>query len=314
MKREHLGSMTFQAQEVMKELIKFSESKHAAKETFLKNYQGSKAIDKFMSSFGKASGIYSFETFREYLRVAVSASTFAKENFGIKNIKNLTSEHINAFLQSKINENPAKSTIQKYSAALEKFETALTLKYSQKYDFKIKTTPLEGKEKLVVKERAGYHPYLNSSALVEKIKSMNIKESHKVAIELTKETGLRLHKALTAAGIKINPDKTLSTVSKGGRQKEMNVSSTLYDKVASLANDGVFKLDSKDYKAILEDLKIAARDTNQHYEALHGFRHSFFLEKTSELQEKGMNLKDSWDKVSKNDMDHNRFISAYTRG
>ena len=308
-------SIVYQTQQTMKVLIEFGQSKHAAKETFLKNYQGSKAIDKFMHSFAKTDGIHAITTFKNYLGVAIDAAKFAREHFSLKDISKIDTKMINAFLQSKIDEKVSKSTLNTYCAALEKFETALSIKYEQKFNFGIKTSELQEKEKLSVKERAGYHPYDNPALILSTIKNMNIKESHKIAIELTKETGLRLHKALSA-GIKINIiDKTLSTVSKGGRLKEMTVSKELYDKIASFANDkGVFKLSNRDYKSILSELEKAARDTNQAYEALHGFRHSFFLQKTSELQKEGMNLKDSWDKVSKENMDHNRFVSAYTRG
>ena len=315
MKREHKGSITFQAQEAMKELIKFGESKHSAKTEFLKNYDGNKSIDKFMASFGKQSGIFSFDTFKGYLSVAIDAARYAKENFSLKDISKIDAKMINAFLQSKIDKGVSKSTFNSYKSALEKFEAALSAKYSQKYDFQIKTAELQGKEKLVVKERSGYHPYDNPNLIIEKIKTMNIPETHKIAIILTKETGLRLHKALQS-GIKVNIiDKTLSTVSKGGRLKEMNVSKEIYDKIAGIANDkGVFKLSRQSYKNILDELKTAAAATSQHYEALHGFRHNFFLSKSAELQKEGMDLKTSWDKVSKSDMDHNRFISNYTRG
>ena len=307
-------SIVYQTQQAFKELIRFGESKHSAKTEFLRKYEGSKSIDKFMASFAKSSGIYSHTTFKDYLSKAVEAAKFIKENFSLKDISKINSEMINAFLQSKISEGVSKSTFNSYKSALEKFETVLTLKYSQKYDFKIKTTELQGKEKLTIKGRAGYHPYSNPTLIVNQIKSMNIAETHKVAVELSQMTGLRLHKALLS-GIKINPNGILTTQSKGGRIKEMAVSKVIYDKIANLANSGgVFKLDSKDYKSILEDLKIAARDTGQSYEACHGFRHSFFLSKSAELQEKGMDLKTSWTTVSKSDMDHNRFISAYVRG
>ena len=309
-------SIVYQTQQAFKELIKFSESKHSAKSAFLKEYSGSKAIDKFMAGFGKASGIFSYDTFKSYLSVGIDAARFGKENFGIKNIQNLTSEHIQSFLQDKINKNLAKSTIAGYCAALEKFGAALEKRFNQKYDFEIKNANFQGKENLQAKQRSGYHPYENPKAIVNQIKNMNIPESHKAAIQLTAETGLRLHKALTTAGIKVNViDKTMTTQSKGGRQKEMNVSKEIFDKIANLANDkGVFKLDSKSYNSILSELEKAAKATGQSYEACHGFRHSFFLQKTSELQKEGMDLKTSWTTVSKSDMDHNRFVSAYTRG
>ena len=207
-------SIVYQTQQTMKELIAFGESKHSAKETFLKNYDGNKSIDKFMAGFGKASGIYAYSTFKDYLSKAIEAAKYAKTTYGIRDIKNLTAEHIQNFLQSKINENLSKATIQKYASALEKFETALSIKYGQKYDFSIKNAEFTGKEKLSIKQRSGYHPYEYPKAIVNQIKTMDIPESHKLTVELTALTGLRLHKALQL-GIKVNPDKTISTVSKG---------------------------------------------------------------------------------------------------
>ncbi len=314
MKREQLGSIVFQTETVMKGLIAFGESKHAAKETFKKEYSGDKNIDKFMASFAKTDGIHAITTFKDYLRVAIDTAKFARENFGIKDIKNLTAEHIQSFLQSKIDEKVSKSTFNLNKSALEKFSTALERKFEKKFDFEIKNMSFQGKENLKTKERAGYHPYSNTSALINQIKNMNVPETYKVAIELTAVTGLRLHKSLSA-GIKVNPNGILTTQSKGGRQKEMIVSPALHNKIANLAgNKGVFKLSKQDYNNILSELKLAAKATGQSYEACHGFRHSFFLQKSAELQKEGMSLKDSWNKVSKEELDHNRFVKNYTRG
>ncbi|MHB8282537.1 MAG: hypothetical protein ACYDDE_07010 [bacterium] len=305
---------TYQVLTALNEIKMTGQSKHLAKENFKSTYTGSAQIDKFMSSFGKESGIYSDGTFKDYLQVSIAFAKFAKENFKIKDISLLSAEHAQSFLKSK--SKLAKDTIQKYSSALEKFETALSLKYDKQFNFNIKKA-ISGsqKENLKITERSGYHPYDNLQSLVNNyINNKNISDSHKLAVKITAETGLRLHKAIVNAGIKINNDGVISTISKGGRDKILNLSENLKsDLKASLNDKSVFKLDSKEYKKILSELKIAARETNQSYEALHGFRHSFFIEKSAELQKSGMSLKESWIKVSK-DMDHNRFVSNYTRG
>ncbi len=233
--REKLGSMAFQTTEVMKELIKFGESKHSAKEAFLQNYSGAKSIDKFMAGFAKQSGIFSFETFRNYLAVAIDAAKYAKENFGIKNIKNLQKEHIQSFLQEKIDKNLAKSSIQKYSAALEKFSTALEKKFLQKYDFEIKTTALQEKEKLSIKERSGYYCYENPLALIKNIdENKNIPESYKIALSVAAETGARFHKTITISGIRQDSDG-FYTLGKGGRIERFEGLNSLSLKTADRA-------------------------------------------------------------------------------
>ena len=312
-----LQSTVYQVQEVMQMVNQIGESKHSAKEEFKSNYNGSQQIDKFMASFAKESGIYSIQTFKDYLTINVDLAKFAKENFNTKDIQNLTAEHVKAYLQEKVKTGLAKSSIQKYSAALEKFETALSIKYGKEFNFDVKNALSDSqKGSLKISERAGYHPYENTKAIVDNIsKNPNIPDSHKLAIRITQETGLRLHKAIVSAGIKSNLDGSISTISKGGRVKELNLSESLKNELRTYLNGKtVFKLDDKNYKQILSELKTAAKNTGQDYQALHGFRHSFFLDKSNDLQLAGMSLKESWDLVSKTDMDHNRFVSNYTRG
>ena len=88
------------------------ESKHSAKQEFSAGYTGSKAIDEFMHSFGKSDGIHSDQTFKIYLTRSIEFARFVKAEFGIKDISKLTSEHAKAFLNSKVAEGLAKSSIQ----------------------------------------------------------------------------------------------------------------------------------------------------------------------------------------------------------
>ena len=322
MKREQLGSITFQAQEAMKTLILFGQSKHSDKETFLKNYDGNKSIDKFMSLFGKQSGIYSYTTFKDYLSVAIAAARYAKETFGVKDIKNLQKEHIQSFLQSKISEGVSKSTFNLNKSALEKFETALEKKFSQKYNFEIKTMSLQEKENLQTKERAGYYCYENPAALLNNInENKNIPESHKVAVSIAFETGARFHKTMTIAGIKQDKDG-FYTVGKGGRIEMFEGLNSMTEKTADRLNiylkesgKETFKLTNRDYKAVLREVEKAAKVTGQSYEALHGLKKSFAKDVREELIEAGMSYKDAINsKEYQHSLAHNRHLSTYERG
>ena len=274
-----------------------------------------------MASFGKQSGIYSFETFKNYLSKAIDAARFAKENFSIKEIKNLTAEHIQSFLQAKIEEKVSKSTFNSYQSALEKFETALTLKYSQKYDFSIKNAGFQGKENLQTKERAGYYCYENSAALLRNInENKNIPESHKIALSVAAETGARFHKTMTVSGIRQNVNGFF-TAGKGGRIEKFEGLNSLSLKTADRLNaylksigKETFKLTNKDYKAVLREVKQAAKDTGQNYEALHGLKKNFAKDVREKLIAETGSYKDTINsKEYQHSLAHNRHLNAYER-
>ena len=318
-------SIVYQVTETMKTLISFGQSKHSTKTEFLKTYDGGRGIDKFMASFAKTDGIHAITTFKDYLSIAISAARYAKENFGIRNIQNLTKEHIQSFLQLKISENPAKSTIKKYSAALEKLETALERKYEKKFDFEIKTGLLQEKEKLEklqTKERSGYYCYENPTALLKNIEqNKNIPESHKIALSVAAETGSRFHKTMTVSGIRQDVNGFF-TAGKGGRIELFQGLNSMTEKTADRLNTYLkesgketFKLSGKDYKKVLIEIEKAAISTHQHYEGLHGLKKNFAKDVRKELIESGMTYKETIDsKEYQYSLAHNRHLSTYERG
>jgi hypothetical protein len=298
-----LQTTTHQVLESFQMINYIGESKHAAKGSLRESLAtaGKKLpIDEFMHKFGKENGIYSITTFKDYLSVSIQFANFAKSEFLIKDISLLNADHAKAFLQSKVKSGLAKDSIQKYSSALEKFKTALTIKYGNQFKFDIKNAlPAAKKENLKVKERAGYHPYSDPAAIVNNITAnKNIPESHKIAIKITAETGVRLHKAITVSGIRLNKDGSITTIVKGGLRygepKILNLSEPLRDefvKYLATAEKSVFKLAKPEYDKILNELKAASKETGQAYQALHGFKHSHALDNTNDLQARGLSYK-----------------------
>ena len=122
-----MGSIVYQVQEIWKRsgLDKIGESKHVAKEEARQELKASEQPSNW-HTVGKKVGIYSHATADAYRDVWVLAGKFAKAEFGIKNMeRQLTGEHIRAFLESKIADDVAHATLLQYSAALEKLEVAL---------------------------------------------------------------------------------------------------------------------------------------------------------------------------------------------
>ena len=308
-------SVVFQVQEAMKTIQAFGVSKYEAKEAFKESYQGSKAIDEFMHSFGKQDGIHSIDTFKDYLSVSIRAAQYIKAEYGIKDIKNINAEHIQAYLHSQSDK--SRSSINSYKSALEKFETALSTKYNQKYDFKLTEQSFKSAGN---KDRAGTYSYERPADILRHIENnKNLSEAQKVAINVVRESGVRFNKTFVSGSLKIGKDGTVYTTGKGGRYVELagykELSKETLSRLKKVAVNDKFKLESKDYKAVLKSLKLAAKETNQRYEALHGFKKSFASDVRSKIMsEKNVNYREVLqDKGYIQSLEHNRELSTYQK-
>ena len=305
---QHIGSTVFQVNQAFSELKSFGQSKHNAKENYKETVE-TRQIDKFMAGFGKEVGIFSYQTYKDYLQVSVNFANYAKQEFMIKDISKLTSEHVKAFLESK--SDLSRSTIQKYSAVLEKFESALSIKYNQTFNFNVKSAlPSAVKENLKTVERAGYSGYADPQKLVNHIQEMNVRQEFKLASRLQLETGIRGLKDVNS--IRLVDDK-VSCITKGGKIRELKLSDNLKSDLKTYLAGNNFKSFKVEYKEYLSVLKRASVATEQKYEATHGLRHNFYDSKALDLQRDGMlSVRDSW-KATSREIGHNRIVSNYTR-
>ena len=308
------ASIIYQVQETMKELQRFGESKFEMKESFKNYYNGSKAIDEFMHSFGKTAGIHSVSTFKDYLAVSIRAAQFAKQEFGIKDIKNINAEHIQAYLHSQSDK--SRSSINNYKSALEKFEVALSVKYNRQYDFKLTEQNFKNAGN---KERSGTYAYERPNDILRNIESnKNLSESQKIAVNIAKESGVRFNKTFVSGSLKI-ADGVVYTQGKGGRYVELTgykeLSKETIARLEKVAVDGKLKLQDRDYKAVLGALKKAAKETGQKYEACHGFKKSFAADVRAEIMDtKGVSYKEAVKDVGYiQSLEHNRELSTYQK-
>lgn len=309
------ASIVYQVQETMKTIEQIGQSKHEAKEAFKENYSGSKAIDEFMHCFGKQDGIHSIDTFKDYLSVSIRAAQYIKAEFGIKDIKNINAEHIKAYLESQADK--SRSSINNYKAALEKFETALSTKFDRQYDFKLTEQSFKSAGN---KDRAGSFAYERPADILRHIENnKNLSESQKIAVNIAKESGVRFNKTFVKGSLKIGKDGTVFTQGKGGRYVELSnykeLSKETIARLEKVAVDGKFKLQGRDYKAVLSGLKKAAKATGQRYEALHGLKKNFASDVREKIMsEKNISYKDAIkDKGYIQSLEHNRSLATYEK-
>ncbi len=274
------GSVVYQVHEVFKEIIRFGESKHEAKE--LAREQGAKTWHEI----SKNIGIYSYKTADQYRDISKEAFRYAKEQFNVKDIEKLQGEHIRAYLESKIADGIKYSTFQKYSAALEKLEIALN-KYAETHDtgkeyhFDLSSVREQARE--VLERTQVTRAYENPQALINSIQNP---EYHVIA-QAQYEGGFRISELNHLSEKNFKENNTFQVISgKGGKDREVPLSKETYQALQSLLDkadksDGKYKFNMDAYR---NALKEAAQTSNQEYTGSHGLRWNFAQEKFMELQ------------------------------
>ena len=289
------GNVNYQVHKVFAEIIHFGESKHEAKEAARADGNST------WHEVGKELGIYSYATADQYRDIAKEALSYAKENYGVKDIEKLSSEHIKSYLESKIADGIKYSTFQKYAAALEKLEVALN-SYAQshntgrEYHFDLSSVREQARE--VLERTQETRAYENPKALIENIQN----NDYKIIAQAQHEGGFRISELNHLSEKNFKDNNTFQVISgKGGKDREVPLSKETYQALKSLLDkadpiDGKYKFDMNDYR---NALKEATERSGQEYTGSHGLRWNFAQEKFAELQREGKTYEQALQEVSR---------------
>ena len=287
------GSVVYQVHQVFKEIISFGQSKHEAK------IEARSEGAQTWHDIGKDIGIYSYATADQYRDISKDLMNYTKEQFSVKDIEKLSSEHIQAYLESKIAEGVQYSTFQKYAAALEKLEVALN-QYAQshntgqEYHFDLSSVREQASETLERNQQT--RAYEDPKALIENIQN----PEYRTIAQAQHEGGFRISELNHLSEKNFKDNNTFQVISgKGGKDREVELSKETYQALKSLLGkadtDGKYKFDMNDYR---NTLKEAAQASNQDYTGSHGLRWNFAQEKFAELQQHGRTYEQALQEVS----------------
>jgi integrase len=284
-------------------ILEIGKSKHQAKELARANEA------KTWHEVGKYLGIYSYGTADTYKDVWHEFARFAKSELRLKDMEKTGSEHVGAFLFQKIEDGIARSTYQKISAAMEKFEMALN-RYSQKfgkgnlYDFD-KTIRAASKEAQAELEKGGTpRAYEKPTEVINRLE----RDSHQLVASIQHQGGARISEATwikehQLKGVEEGRGVIFLDFTKGGKEREMRIDPETYNQLEKAISDMYeFKVDKGGYRVAL---RIASEATGQKYQGSHGLRWSFAQERMETLQVNGRTYEEALVMVS-NEMGHNR--------
>ncbi|MDK2091385.1 hypothetical protein [Aliarcobacter butzleri] len=294
------GSVYYQSSQLVKQIFKASAKKE----------------DKINPNHEHYQIVSSYKTMESYRRVWNNFFNYLLEHWKIRNFEKIEAQHIEAYMDYKIEYYPSKQYLEKISAALGKLEVALKNfaknihKIEKDYDFSIRQAILDQARDLKFVAN-NYHnrAYDNPKLLI-----FNLKNSmHQLAAKIQLEGGVRIEgvaliKPEQLLGIKTDKvTKTqkgiIFTKEKGGRQGEVLVSLETYAELENhLSLNLKFKINRQDY---YNDIKQAAIISKEVSEGSHGLRWNFAKRRMFEYGKADYTYSDSLQQVSY-EMKHNR--------
>jgi len=275
------GSINYQVQKIYSQsgINKIGISKHDEKA--VARATGAKTWHQI----GQKLGIFSFKTADAYRAVWRNAMEYAKSNFEIRDIEKLTAREIQGYLQSKIDQNVARSTLAQYSSALEKLAVALNLYANshdrgKTYDFQIAAYNIKGVENLhkFDENRA----YSDPKAIVDQLQD----DKYKLVAKLQYQVGLRIRETNIIRSSQLLADNKLRVEGgKGGLIRVVSLPADIYQKLKTAVDAaGRFEFDKRAYA---RELKKAANDSGQKWQGTHGLRWSYAQNRFALLQRDG---------------------------
>ncbi|OCL93470.1 site-specific integrase [Arcobacter porcinus] len=277
---------------------------------------GAKKKDRINPNHEHYQKVASYKTMESYRSIWNNFFNYLKEHWGIKDFEKIESQHIQAYMDYKIEYYPSKQYLEKISASLGKLEIALKLfaknihNESREYDFSIRQTLLdEARDLKYVANNYHNRAYNNPELLI-----LNLQNPlHKLAAAIQYEGGARIEgvaliKPEQLFGTKldtiINTQKgVIFTKEKGGKEGEVLVSLETYNELENyLSQNPKFKINRQSYYI---DIKQAAILSNETPEASHGLRWNFAKRRMFEYAKAGYSYAQSLQEVSY-EMKHNR--------
>ncbi|MCT7582317.1 hypothetical protein [Aliarcobacter butzleri] len=294
------GSVYYQSSQLVKQIFK----------------EGAKKQDKINSNHEHYQKVASYKTMESYRRVWENFFNYIKEHWKIKDFEKIEAQHIEAYMDYKIEYYPSKQYLEKISAALGKLEVALKNfaknihKIEKDYDFSIRQAILDQARDLKFVAN-NYHnrAYNNPELLISNLKN----SMHQLAAKIQLEGGARIEgvaliKPEQLLGIKTDKvTKTqkgiIFTKEKGGKQGEVLVSVETYTELENyISINSKFKINRQDY---YNDIKQATFISKEVSEGSHGLRWNFAKRRMFEHGKAGYSYSDSLQQVSY-EMKHNR--------
>lgn len=284
----------------------YYQSSQLAKQIF---ESGAKKEDRINSEHPHYQKVASYKTMESYRSIWNNFFNYLKEHWNIKDFEKIDAQHIQAYMDYKIEYYSSKQYLEKISAALGKLELALKFfaknihNEDRNYDFSVRQTILdEARDLKHVANNYHNRAYNNPMILISNLEN----PMHCLAAKIQYEGGARIEgvaliKKEQLLGTKIDPITNkekgiIFTKEKGGKEGEVLVCVSTYQELQNhLSKTPKFKINRQAY---YEDIKQACFVASEIAEGSHGLRWNFAKRRMFEYAQAGYSYEESLQQVS----------------
>ena len=200
--------------------------------------------------------IHSYKSIENLRNDLTNLANFSKENFGIKDITQISASNVRAWIESKqITYNTASNYLSELNKVAEHFSFSKEEMKALREDLKAKLT--------------NKTPETRAYKQLEKI---TLRENSQVAFELQRDYGLRINAATNINIEKQLKDNTLIYREKGGKLSQKELNASLTSKIIKNAVNGKYEINKRTYA---RDFQKQIEKSGQKYNGTHGIRHSY---------------------------------------
>ena len=200
--------------------------------------------------------IHSYKSIENLRNDLTNLANFSKENFGIKDITQISASNVRAWIESKqITYNTASNYLSELNKVAEHFSFSKEEMKALREDLKAKLT--------------NKTPETRAYKQLEKI---TLRENSQVAFELQRDYGLRINAATNINIEKQLKDNTLIYREKGGKLRQKELSPSLAQKIRENAIEGKYEINKRTYS---RDFQKQIEKSGQKYNGTHGIRHTY---------------------------------------
>ena len=200
--------------------------------------------------------IHSYKSIENLRNDLTNLANFSKENFGIKDITQISASNVRAWIESKqITYNTASNYLSELNKVAEHFSFSKEEMKALREDLKAKLT--------------NKTPETRAYKQLEKI---TLRENSQVAFELQRDYGLRINAATNINIEKQLKDNTLIYREKGGKLSQKELNASLTSKIIKNAVNGKYEINKRTYS---REIKKEIEKTGQKFNGSQEIRHAY---------------------------------------
>lgn len=289
-----LGSVTRQCRDLINGAInEIGHSKYDAEQRVIAELR-TEGVPVTEHAIAQRTGIYSIETRKQVLNHWVQCANYAKENFDIRDIRDIRADHVGAWLNSKIESDLTTKTIKNMCGSMEKFGVALRRQHGDpdgRYNFSDSIQEAREEARAVLRDnppvnRAFENPAQLAQNLRVTVHSIGADLMYQGGARISEVSELRADRNMLGIDPATGKGRIKLTNTKNGKIREILVPADLYRAVErEIAEKGVFRFDKDAFRA---DLRETCYKTGENADnGPHGFRYNYAQNRYQELIRQG---------------------------